>query len=97
MHPTKTIREMLTFINGKPLDPEEWFAIFKKWEKEMTISQAAIYLGISKNEVSKISGPKFRKIERTRHGHVSTQSVYAYREELCCIEQSKHESSISQF
>jgi len=76
------IKQLINYFSDKPMTKEEWFALTQKWESEMSYEAAAIFLGISKNWICRISGPNVHKLERTRKGHVSTKSVYKYRDEL---------------
>jgi hypothetical protein len=83
----ETAKELINYFMERPMTREEWYALQEKWKVEMSIAAAAIYIGVSENCIHKLA--KSGKIERTRRGHVSTPSVYKYRNELvsntaCC-------------
>ncbi len=83
----ETVRELINFFqNERPLGPEEWLALFEKWKVEMSIRSAALFIGVTENGIHKLC--KKGELERTRRGHVSSPSVYRYRDSLLVKEVS---------
>lgn len=71
-------KKLMAELLGRPLEPEEWFALIKKWDSgEVTNKQAALYLNIGIGWVCQLAGQGH--LVRVRRGHVSLKSVEAWK------------------
>lgn len=71
-------KAMVAEMLGRCPEAEEWFAMVKKWDSgEMTIRQAAVYLGVGPCRVHHLCGSG--ELDRVRRGHVSVRSVEEYK------------------
>ena len=75
-----TVRELINYFTGRNFTAEQWYALTRKWNKEMSNGAAAIMVGVSKARICQLSHSG--ALERTRRGHVSTRSVTRYINEL---------------
>jgi len=71
-------RDIVSWLRRQPITTGEWLALIRRQARELTISEAALELGLSENRISQLAGPKHNLLKRSRRGFISTKSVRNY-------------------